>query len=409
MSEPSTPHPVPAPKKAAGAPRPRKPCSDRKHASNQRNSLHSTGPITPEGKVTSARNSLKHGLCARAVDVPGEDPGTFRARFDARAAELNPRGHAHADYVVAILDRKAGRLDRIHGAQAARAALLARSATRHRAEARAREVEGLLGRLQEDCGTASRQLRLTTEGCEALFDEREHLKAPLLWPPHWDEKDAYRVVQLQGRGRVAREEAPHVTLVPTQWIERHRRTVEKLKANEFGETHDPQYRYYRDSDQDRDKADLPDIELGARHGVTWIRTMIEAEQRDLRERIEWLKESEAVDESEAVLRSQADTTEEGRLLHRYELEAERGFFKALAVLKGGMKGREKEMQVHIDEGLVPETPSGPPAEAEAPAAPNEAKAEGSTDRVMPIRATDGEGFSFLDIAVGRPTDHPDRE
>ena len=32
---------------------------------NRRNSMKSTGPQTPEGKATVAKNALKHGLYAR--------------------------------------------------------------------------------------------------------------------------------------------------------------------------------------------------------------------------------------------------------------------------------------------------------------------------------------------------------
>ena len=338
MSDESTPVTPPAPKskkKSKSRSESPKPCSEAKRASNARNAQHSTGPTSPGGKAKSSRNSLKHGLCANVVDVPGEDPATFRARFDAWRAELNPQGDDHADYVVELLARKAGRLDRLHVAQAARAALLARSAQQQRTEARTAEVEALLKRVQEDCGTASRQLQLTTEGCEALIDEWEVLKAPLLWPPHWDSRDTERIAHLQGKGRIARREAPHVMVIPAQWIERHRETLRKLKANEFGETHDSNLRYYTDFDHEQDKANIADMETAARHGVTWIGAVIASEQRNLRERIEWLKESEAEEESEATLRARADTSEEGRLLRRYEVEAERSFFKALAVLKGG--------------------------------------------------------------------------
>jgi hypothetical protein len=49
--------------------------SPRKVAANRQNALKSTGPKTPQGKVYSRRNSLKHGLFARNwVDcaVPGK-------------------------------------------------------------------------------------------------------------------------------------------------------------------------------------------------------------------------------------------------------------------------------------------------------------------------------------------------
>ena len=47
------------------------------NAANRRNSRKSTGPRTPEGKSKSSMNSVKHGLTAKQVVIPGEDPSEF--------------------------------------------------------------------------------------------------------------------------------------------------------------------------------------------------------------------------------------------------------------------------------------------------------------------------------------------
>jgi hypothetical protein len=41
-------------------------------------------PRTPEGKLASSRNSLKHGLACAQLIIPGEDP----TAFDALLADL---------------------------------------------------------------------------------------------------------------------------------------------------------------------------------------------------------------------------------------------------------------------------------------------------------------------------------
>jgi hypothetical protein len=51
---------------------------------NRANAQRSTGPRTPEGKVASSRNSLKHGLASAQLIIPGEDP----AAFDTLLADL---------------------------------------------------------------------------------------------------------------------------------------------------------------------------------------------------------------------------------------------------------------------------------------------------------------------------------
>src|ERR1700682_3531008 len=39
----------------------------------RRNSEHSTGPVTPEGKAHSRFNAVRHGLCSQQALLPGED------------------------------------------------------------------------------------------------------------------------------------------------------------------------------------------------------------------------------------------------------------------------------------------------------------------------------------------------
>jgi hypothetical protein len=49
-----------------------------------------TGPRTPEGKLASSRNSLKHGLSTGTLLIPGEDPSAFEALRDALHQEHEP-------------------------------------------------------------------------------------------------------------------------------------------------------------------------------------------------------------------------------------------------------------------------------------------------------------------------------
>jgi hypothetical protein len=58
---------------------------------NRINATHSTGPRTAAGKLASSRNSLRHGLTAKGVVIPGEDP----AEYDTLRQEL------HEDYAPA--------------------------------------------------------------------------------------------------------------------------------------------------------------------------------------------------------------------------------------------------------------------------------------------------------------------
>jgi hypothetical protein len=59
-------------------------------AANRANSLHSTGPKTVEGKLASSRNSLKHGLAAGQLVIPGEDPAAFETLLNELIEDRQP-------------------------------------------------------------------------------------------------------------------------------------------------------------------------------------------------------------------------------------------------------------------------------------------------------------------------------
>ncbi|MDQ2776707.1 MAG: hypothetical protein M3Y57_17575 [Acidobacteriota bacterium] len=65
---------------------------------NRANSQHSTGPVTPEGRAASSRNSFKHGLYSKALMYPGENP----AELDALKSDLC-RDHQPANTTEEIL------------------------------------------------------------------------------------------------------------------------------------------------------------------------------------------------------------------------------------------------------------------------------------------------------------------
>jgi hypothetical protein len=66
--------------------------SEKKIEANRQNAQKSTGPRTPEGKATSSRNALRHGLLAQQVLVPGEDGEALRELAEGLRTELQPVG-----------------------------------------------------------------------------------------------------------------------------------------------------------------------------------------------------------------------------------------------------------------------------------------------------------------------------
>ena len=83
-------------------------------AANQANARRSTGPKTPEGKVASRANSLKHGLTGSGIVSPADDLARIAQVADRLREEYQPItevGHAMIDRAAVMLVRlgRAGR------------------------------------------------------------------------------------------------------------------------------------------------------------------------------------------------------------------------------------------------------------------------------------------------------------
>ena len=63
------------------------------------NGAKSHGPVTPEGRAVSSRNSLRHGFTAGSVVLPTESQEDFQALLDSYADQFNPQGGVEMDLV----------------------------------------------------------------------------------------------------------------------------------------------------------------------------------------------------------------------------------------------------------------------------------------------------------------------
>jgi len=66
--------------------------SDKQIAANQLNAQRSTGPRTSAGKAKVSANALRHGLTARDVILPNENPEDFDAFRAELLTSLDPQG-----------------------------------------------------------------------------------------------------------------------------------------------------------------------------------------------------------------------------------------------------------------------------------------------------------------------------
>ena len=77
--------------------------SDKQTKASRTNGAKSRGPVTPQGKINSSGNSLRHGLLARTLLLKGDSRDRFYALMDALYAELQPETHVE----VLLLERMA--------------------------------------------------------------------------------------------------------------------------------------------------------------------------------------------------------------------------------------------------------------------------------------------------------------
>jgi hypothetical protein len=66
---------------------------------NRRNAQKSTGPKTPEGKTAVSMNALRHGLRARTVVLPGENPEEFTQLCNDLEVEWSPQSRTEQFYL----------------------------------------------------------------------------------------------------------------------------------------------------------------------------------------------------------------------------------------------------------------------------------------------------------------------
>jgi hypothetical protein len=95
---------------------------------NRRNAQKSTGPKTPEGKSRSRFNAVKHGMSAKTLVLPGEDPEALQQRIEAWTADLAPRNDVE-QYLVDRAVQVSWQLDRADRADTARLTHIIRTAT----------------------------------------------------------------------------------------------------------------------------------------------------------------------------------------------------------------------------------------------------------------------------------------
>jgi hypothetical protein len=74
--------------------------TEAQRAASRANGAHSQGPASPQGKLNSSRNALRHGLHAKTLVLSNEDADTFDALLAGYLAEHQPETITEYDLVT---------------------------------------------------------------------------------------------------------------------------------------------------------------------------------------------------------------------------------------------------------------------------------------------------------------------
>ena len=89
--------------------------SEKQREANRRNALNSTGPKTCEGKAAVRLNSLRHGLRADSLILPGESQEAFDSLRDSLEEDYQPQSQTEKLLVeqMAIAHWKLARTEKL--------------------------------------------------------------------------------------------------------------------------------------------------------------------------------------------------------------------------------------------------------------------------------------------------------
>jgi hypothetical protein len=151
---------------------------------NRANAKHSTGPRTPEGKNRSRMNALKHGMCAKVIPLPNENPAEVAAREQAFIDQYQPKTPRDA-FLVHVAALATLQFDRCHRFETAELGHQVRAAFMTRETARDEHVERCRMTLKTEGEFAIHGLRRSAQGCFYLIYQwaglRDALKTRGFW------------------------------------------------------------------------------------------------------------------------------------------------------------------------------------------------------------------------------------
>ena len=384
--------------------------SSKRAEANRRNAQKSTGPKTTEGKQRSRLNAVKHGMRAKTLILPGEDPVALQARMEAWTNDLKP-----ADEVERFLVQRAVQLS--WQLERADRALSACPAGADRLEDLADEVAALGRRLFWDprgpaffypqfeitLGIPERvswsgliddpddpvrllnRLESTAMGCAWLLDRWGELRDLLESGQKWRAPDRFKAIRLLGRQPLDMDEDARVMAIYLSCSAME--PPEGLAFKDLGnELHwNEQKRFNEWAGQ---RGVLGRIPADAESGKAALLELVGEEEGRLEERLTTLLERPEPSGAEWAF----DASDAAERLRRYQATCDRTLLRVLEALR-------KRRRAADGSGSERRRPARPTREATPGSGPRDRQPAGS-DRRGPRRRRDERSQ-----ATGQPVRH----
>src|SRR3954465_10970221 len=136
---------------------------EQRRATSRANGARSRGPKTDAGKSVASRNSLKHGMTAKKLALPNEDPAAVAARTEEWEGHFRPAS-PDARFLLEECVRATILADRFHRAHDTAVANQMSDLEDQWERGRLKRVEALRWRLEDDPAAAVAELRSFSHG-----------------------------------------------------------------------------------------------------------------------------------------------------------------------------------------------------------------------------------------------------
>ena len=307
---------------------------------NRLNALHSTGPITPEGKAASSRNSLKHGFTAEILVLPNENPLDLQIQSDAFHDAFDPQSHDE-DVLVDHLAHSTLRLERFAKAETAILSDQIISAELDWDLAQQNRVHELSCLMRQDPAKALIQLRSFKAGAEWLLARWLEFKACF--------DDVHGIAALEGIQELLRLAGFHPESLKTGPVAGYELLIRLCTGIHDYKKYQAFTDYLIDQYHPLWSAQKRPREFPSAESQVYIKARLAAEIASLEALL--LTLTPIADASRALARDRAlipADTHQNRLFLRYRNSAEMTFNRTLKTLEKLQSDREKRVTQELE-------------------------------------------------------------